>query len=736
MSTPPEGVDAILANRSEIDTALRKHKSPVTVMFTDLVGSTAYFERFGDTAGLSWLEEHNRVVTPLVKVNSGTVVKTIGDSVMASFVDPAPAIRAAIEIQRQLLEANASRPAEEQMSIRIALHHGLAYVRGSDVFGDVVNVAAHLEKICQGHQILISESVYQLVQDRGQFSFRPLGVLHLHGKLQPEKGYEVLWTDEKTYDELRSAYPSKMPVAVAAASPAEGRYQILCEIGHGGMGVVYRAYDNTIGRVVAMKTITLDAEPDVRAGYVERLKLEARTAGQLDHPNIVTVHDVGEEAGLFFFTMQYLEGKTLEQLRNERQVFPLSEAFRIADQICAAVAYAHHFGIIHRDLKPSNVMLTDSGVVKVLDFGIAKLGDSGLTHSGAILGTPSFMSPEQALGRNIDTRADIFALGSLIYELFTGERAFSGDSTNAILYKIMHERPVSPRALDPAIPAAFEAVIEKALAKDPAQRFQTAEEMRDALRECEQSPPIIAVGRRAVAAPPPTTRWSDESTADAPITSRIFSSTSPMNRTSVLVVLAIATVIAASTGTYLLLRRPKPTPAPAAVNTAPVAAPAPAQPPVPQVQTAAELFEKINELMQKGKGDAALDMLQSFLVAHPEDADVRIRYGMLLAMEQKFPEAQHQYETVLKADARNVNARVGIAKIRSWTNDLPGALKLYDEILAEAPRNYDAKVGKAFTLMWMKRDAEARKLFEAAHKQAPSDAEVTAALNRLSERGK
>jgi serine/threonine-protein kinase len=182
--------------------------------------------------------------------------------------------------------------------------------------------------------------------------------------------------------------------------------------------------------------------------------------------------------------MQHVEGRTLAQVKESKELLPLDKIFTMADEICAAMAFAHKGGVIHRDIKPSNLMLTNQGTIKVMDFGIAKLGDSGLTKAGMVLGTPSYLAPEQAAGRRIDHRADIFSVGAVLYEIFTGEKAFAGESTTTIIYKVMNDDPIPPRVIEPSLPASLDAVIRKAIAKDPDQRYQSCDELREALRQC------------------------------------------------------------------------------------------------------------------------------------------------------------------------------------------------------------------------------------------------------------
>jgi len=264
-----------------------------------------------------------------------------------------------------------------------------------------------------------------------------------------------------------------------------GRYEIVGELGRGAMGVVYKATDPVIGRTVAVKTIRLSEEGTglSRPELLTRFQTEARAAGLLTHPNIVVVFDAGEEDGLYYITMELVEGKSLQAMLDGGHAFPLPRTLRIMEQTCSALQFAHERNVIHRDIKPANLMLTADDTVKVTDFGTAKILQFGTVQQTAhVMGTPSYMSPEQVKGRAVDGRSDIFSLGVMLYEMVTGEKPFPGQNITTVIYKIVNEEPVPPRQINPSIHPGISAVVMKALEKDPDQRYQSCREMLEELR--------------------------------------------------------------------------------------------------------------------------------------------------------------------------------------------------------------------------------------------------------------
>ena len=250
------------------------------------------------------------------------------------------------------------------------------------------------------------------------------------------------------------------------------------------MGVVYQALDPVIGRNVAVKTMHLSEAGTgmSRVELVGRFQTEARAAGLLTHPNIVVIYDAGEEEGLFYITMELVEGRSLQSMLDARQLFPLPRVMKLMEQVCAALDFAHQHNVVHRDIKPANLMLTADDSVKITDFGTAKILQFGTAQTSHVMGTPSYMSPEQVKGKPVDGRSDIFSLGVILYELMTGEKPFPGQNITTVIYKIINEDPIPPRSLDSSIHPGLSAVITRALSKDPETRFQSCHELLEALK--------------------------------------------------------------------------------------------------------------------------------------------------------------------------------------------------------------------------------------------------------------
>ncbi|MBU6424700.1 MAG: serine/threonine protein kinase [Rhodospirillales bacterium] len=266
-----------------------------------------------------------------------------------------------------------------------------------------------------------------------------------------------------------------------------GKYELRHVLGKGAMGTVYEGYDPIIDRRVAIKTVKLPDQEDVEAQEeLARFKREAQAAGRLSHPNIVGVFDYGETPELAYIVMEFVDGTTLKQVLDKGERFGIPEIVRIMDGLMTGLQFSHGRGVVHRDVKPANIMLTKAGEVKIADFGIARIESSSMTQAGTMLGTPSYMSPEQFMGQTVDARTDLYSSGVMLYQLLTGEKPFDGGLT-AIMHKVLHTEPPAPSALSVSVTPAMDAVVKKAMAKQPGDRFDSASDFAQALRDAAEA---------------------------------------------------------------------------------------------------------------------------------------------------------------------------------------------------------------------------------------------------------
>jgi serine/threonine-protein kinase len=270
-------------------------------------------------------------------------------------------------------------------------------------------------------------------------------------------------------------------------APKLGRYLIQSELGRGAMGVVYKATDSVLERTVAIKTVNMALERDGADRFEARFYQEARAAGGLNHPNIVTVYDVGKAGEVAYIAMEFIEGVELRTLIGEGKPMSVGQAVSVAAQVAEGLSYAHEHGVVHRDIKPANIMVTPGSPVKITDFGIARMRVSGeLTQTGIMLGSPKYMSPEQVIGKRADHRSDVFSLGVILYEMLTGTTPFNGDNVTALMYQIVNFAPPAPSTINRGVPELLDYIVAKMLAKALEERYQGALDVARDLRECER----------------------------------------------------------------------------------------------------------------------------------------------------------------------------------------------------------------------------------------------------------
>ncbi|HET7881342.1 MAG TPA: protein kinase [Acetobacteraceae bacterium] len=328
---------------------------------------------------------------------------------------------------------------------------------------------------------------------------------------------------------------------------ALGKYEIKRALGRGAMGTVYEGWDPIIARRVAIKTVRLpeNADPETEDALA-RFRREAQAAGRLTHPNIVGVYDYGETSDLAYIVMEFVDGPSLKALLDKNERFALADTIRVMQDLLSGLQFSHERGVVHRDIKPANVMLTSTGQAKIADFGIARIESSSMTQAGTLLGTPAYMSPEQFMAQVVDARTDIYSSGVLLYQLLTGERPFEG-GMSAIMHKVLNTDPPAPSELSVTAPPPFDAVVRRAMAKRPEDRFPTASAFAEAMQTALTKPaaPVIAAEETTLVAASPPRQPAVRSSEPAP--SRPAAAPVP-KRSSMPIAAAAAILLLAATG--------------------------------------------------------------------------------------------------------------------------------------------------------------------------------------------
>jgi serine/threonine-protein kinase len=469
-------------------------RHPVTVLFSDLRAFTGLATEDRPEQLLASVNQALSQESELVERFGGQVDKFIADRMMAVFRGENME-RSAVRCANAILQFVDEGPDRQAAGLLpcIGLSSGDAVsgnVGSADrldfsFMGRAVHVAARLCDEALPGDILASDEVYQKVKDR--VAAEPMAPMRIPGVEAPvsvylfSKGTIRQSTPTPTgtaKEDQGAATVFSSPSAVGPGTVLGGRYEIQRILGSGGMGMVFQAMDRELDEPVALKLLRpeiISSDPT----NLERFKQEIRVARRVTHRNVVRTYDFGDVEGVKFISMEYISGITLKQLIKRRGALPQGVGLRIAKETCSGLAAAHEMGVVHRDVKPQNIILTAASEVKIMDFGIGRTMDTkGLTVTGLVIGTPDYMSPEQAQGKEVDLRSDIYSSGVVFYEIFTGTLPFKGDSQVAVVMKHVQEQPVPPRQLNPDIPPPLEAIIVKCLAKEPAERYQTISELQ------------------------------------------------------------------------------------------------------------------------------------------------------------------------------------------------------------------------------------------------------------------
>jgi class 3 adenylate cyclase len=500
-----EAREQLLKRYREIEGKLKSAKRKrCSFLSIDIVGSTQMKVGERETEISATFQAYEEMLKKIFKQYGAWKDAWTPDGVMVCFLQADLAVAAGIRVLQRLQKFNETdNKLRTQFKLRCGVNEGEVQIfedsKLEKVADRVIDVAGHMQKEGRANSLWLGEEVYKILADQSGFR-------QIDKQVDGYKVYEwSLDAPPPPEPEMLPAKPARRapsaPPPILSSGPAAartdmeatqdgivlriGRYEILKELGRGAMGAVYQARDPQIGRIVAIKVIMVGNQPpEVLDDYKARFYREAQTAGQMSHPGIVTIYDMAESGdGNPYLVMEFVEGQTLDKILAPQKPgeaigpMPLKQKLDIAAQVADALDYAHRRKVIHRDIKPANILVTPEGKAKIADFGIAKMAGTQMTHTGLLVGTPAFMSPEQITGSEVDSRSDIFSFGVLAYWMLTGKRPFPGDAITQIAYKVVHAPPVPIRELNPEIPQEVEPVIFKCLAKKPDDRYTTARDL-------------------------------------------------------------------------------------------------------------------------------------------------------------------------------------------------------------------------------------------------------------------
>jgi len=482
----PEGVRAFIGGvvLSPAGVALLPNGAPDTglrvLLFTHLDNLAAIGSRFGDDGALRLVQNHDSIVHRNIAKHDGREVKHRGDGAMLSFASASGAVQCALDIQRECGEkvddAELPRP-----WLRIGIAAGEPVARHQSLFGVAVDQARAICAAARPGEILVASAVRELCAGKG-LHFTHLTTVRVTGVEEPIAVAAVAATAAQIKGRSADGGATLVNEGPRLEDALGSRYLVERELGRGGGGTVYCAKDVRYDRKVAIKVLHAEVATVLGA---DRFLQEIRVSANLTHPNIVALYDSGEADDVLYYVMPLLHGETLREVITRERQLPVDRAIEIAQNVARGLEYAHRQGVIHRDIKPENIFLHEGQPI-ILDFGIAlalaTAGADRLTHPGSFLGTPAYMSPEQAGGdRDLDVRADVYALGCVLYEMLAGDPPFTGSNVLSVIAKILHETPSRLARLRPSVPANVDDAVHRAIAKVPADRFSSAGEFAAAL---------------------------------------------------------------------------------------------------------------------------------------------------------------------------------------------------------------------------------------------------------------
>jgi class 3 adenylate cyclase/tRNA A-37 threonylcarbamoyl transferase component Bud32 len=507
----------LLKRYRELESALKSStRKRCAFLSIDVVGSTKMKQGETETAIAATFQAYEELLNRVFEEHGAWKVAWTPDGVMVCFLQLDLAVAAGQTVLKSLKEFNATEnKLRTSFKVRCGLNEGEVAIyedsKLEKVADHVIDVAGHMQKQANQNTLWVGKDVYDLLTDKSGFTPTNQVVDDLKAyewSPEPKRARQTMVAEETAAAAFRKTLgggtgagmtKSSPPVGGPASAPLDdgvqriGRYEILGELGRGAMGAVYRARDPQIGRTVAIKMILMSNQTEEEVEqFKQRFYREAQTAGQMSHPGIVTIYDVNEdEYGQPYLVMEFIEGTTLDKVLAPAAPGqppvrrPVRETLDIAVQVADALDYAHRRNVIHRDIKPANILVTTEGKAKIADFGIAKQVGTQMTHTGLLVGTPAFMSPEQITGGRVDNRSDIFAFGIVLYWMFSGVKPFAGQAITEVAYKVVHSMPTPLKQINADLPEELDTIISRCLAKKPEERYQSARDLMlelDALR--------------------------------------------------------------------------------------------------------------------------------------------------------------------------------------------------------------------------------------------------------------